>query len=119
MTYGKKEVAKANPSDIQLFLLSILVGVVAGLGAVAFRGLIALFHILLFLRKLSVVYNANIHTAVGPWGLFFLFVPVKGAAGVIFLVRNFAPEARGRGVPEVMNAVYYHKGIIRPVFAVI
>jgi CIC family chloride channel protein len=101
------------------FLFSILVGVVAGLGAVAFRGLIAFFHNLLFLGKLSVVYDANIHTAVSPWGLFVIFVPVVGAAGVTFLVQNFAPEARGHGVPEVMDAVYYHKGIIRPVVAVI
>ncbi len=94
-------------------------GVAARLGAVAFRGLIALFHILLFLGKLSVVYDANLHTAVSPWGLFIISVPVVGAAGVTFLVRNFAPEAKAHGVPEVTDAVYYHKGIIRPVVAVI
>ena len=37
-----------------LWALSILVGVVAGLGAVAFRALIGFFHNLLFLGKLSV-----------------------------------------------------------------
>jgi len=34
-------------------------------------------------------------------------------------VSNFAPEARGHGVPEVMDAIYYREGLIRPIVAVI
>jgi CIC family chloride channel protein len=104
---------------LSFYLLSVLVGVVAGLGAVAFRDLIALFHNLLFLGKLSVVYDANIHTPSSPWGPFVVLVPVVGALGVTFLVQKFAPEAKGHGVPEVMDAIYYQKGIIRPVVALI
>jgi CIC family chloride channel protein len=101
------------------FFLSILVGVVAGLGAVVFRGLIAIFHNLFFLGKLSVAYDANIHTPLSPWGALVILVPVIGAAGVAFLVQNFAPEAKGHGVPEVMDTIYYHRGMIRPVVALI
>ena len=97
----------------------MLVGVIGGFGAVAFRGLIAFFHNLLFLGKLSLVYNANIHTLPSPWGPFVILVPVLGAAGVSFLVTHFAPEAKGHGVPEVMDAIYYNRGIIRPVVAVV
>jgi CIC family chloride channel protein len=71
------------------------------------------------LGKLSVVYDANIHTPSSPWGLFVVLVPVVGALGVTFLVQKFAPEAKGHGVPEVMDAIYYNKGIIRPVVALI
>ena len=39
--------------------------------------------------------------------------------GVSFLITKFAPEAKGHGVPEVMDATYYHKGIIRPVVAIV
>jgi CIC family chloride channel protein len=99
--------------------LSILVGIIAGLGAVVFRGLIAFFHNLLFLGKLSVVYDANVHTSASPWGPLVILVPVVGAAGVAFLVKNFAPEAKGTGVPEVMDAIHYQKGAIRPVVSVI
>ena len=53
-----------------------------------------------------------------PWGPFVILVPVVGAFGVVFLVKNFAPEAKGHGVPEVMDAIYYHKGVIRPVVSV-
>jgi hypothetical protein len=51
-----------------LSLLSVLVGVVAGFGAVVFRGLIGLFHNLLFLGRFSFAYNANVHTPASPWG---------------------------------------------------
>ena len=32
---------------------------------------------------------------------------------------RFAPEAKGHGVPEVMDAIYYQRGVIRPVVAVV
>jgi CIC family chloride channel protein len=102
-----------------LWALSILVGVVAGLGAVAFRALIGLLHNLLFLGKLSATYDANAHTPPSPWGPFVILVPVAGALGVAFLVKNFAPEAKGHGVPEVMDAVYHRRGIIRPVVSLV
>jgi CIC family chloride channel protein len=102
-----------------LWVLSLLVGVVAGLGAVAFRALIGIIHNLFFLGRFSAVYDANIHTPAGPWGRFVILVPVVGAFGVVFLVKNFAPEAKGHGVPEVIQAVYYRKGVIRPVVSVI
>jgi CIC family chloride channel protein len=106
-------------SEINLSLLSVLVGVVAGLGAVVFRGFIALFHNLFFLGKFSVSYDAGVHTPAGPWGAFIVLAPVIGAVGVTFLVKNFAGEAKGPGVSEVLDAVFYDRGIIRPVVAVV
>jgi chloride channel protein, CIC family len=106
-------------TPLRFSLLSILVGMVAGLGAVVFRGLIALFHNVLFLGQFSFSFDANEHTPASPWGPFVILVPVAGAIAVAFLVKNFAPEAKGHGVPEVMDAIYYHKGVIRPVVAVI
>lgn len=104
---------------LNLSFLAVLTGVVAGIGAVVFRGLIALFHNLLFLGKFSIFYDANAHTPPSPWGLLIILVPVFGALGVAFLVKNFAPEAKGHGVPEVMDAIYYARGKIRPVVAVV
>jgi CIC family chloride channel protein len=104
---------------IAFALLSVPVGLVAGLGAVIFRGMIAVFHNLLFLGRLSWSYDANTHTPPSPWGPWVILAPVVGALGVAFLVQRFAPEAKGHGVPEVMDAIYHNKGIIRPVVAVI
>ena len=115
-----KNVVRGKPVGLLVLnLLAILIGLVAGLGAVAFRGLIAVFHNLLFLGQFSFTYNANVHTPPSPWGFLVILVPVVGAAGVAFLVGKFAPEAKGHGVPEVMDAIYYNNGIIRPVVAVI
>ena len=102
-----------------LWALSLLVGIVAGLGAVVFRALIGLFHNVFFLGRFSFAYNANLHTPQGPWGRFVILVPVVAALLVVFLVKNFAPEAKGHGVPEVIEAVYYRKGVIRPVVSVV
>lgn len=100
-------------------VLSVVVGLVAGLGAILFRGLIAVLHNLLLLGRFSVHYNANVFTPASPWRAGVILAPVIGALAVAWLVRNFAPEARGHGVPEVMDAIHYNRGIIRPVVAAI
>jgi CIC family chloride channel protein len=100
-------------------MLTIVLGAGAGMGAVTFRWLIAILHNLLFLGTLSFHYDANVHTPASPWGAFVILVPILGAIGVVYLVKNYAPEAKGHGVPEVIDAMYYNKGIIRPIVAVI
>jgi len=119
MTSNRTAPAPRTVGPATLWALSLLVGIVAGLGSVAFRALIGIFHNFLFLGKLSAAYDANAHTPASPWGPFVILVPVVGSLGVTFLVKNFAPEAKGHGVPEVIDAVYYHKGVIRPVVSVI
>ena len=104
---------------LPLSALSLIVGVVTGFGAVFFRALIALVHNLLFLGHFSIAYNASIFTPASPWGAFVILVPVIGGIGVTWIVSNFAPEAKGHGVPEVMDAIYYNSGKIRPVVAVV
>src|SRR3984885_10163709 len=103
----------------QLSLLALGLGVITGLGAVLFRALIGLLHNLMFAGQPIVHYDANIFTAPAPWGPLVILVPVVGAVGVTFLVSNFAPEAKGHGVPEVMDAIYYKGGVIRPVVALV
>jgi len=101
----------------QLSLLALGLGVVTGLAAVVFLDLIGLIHNLLFTGHALIHYDANVFTAPAPWGAFVILVPVLGAVAVTFLVTNFAPEAKGHGVPEVMDAIYYKNGVIRPVVA--
>jgi CIC family chloride channel protein len=104
---------------VRLSLLAIVVGVITGFGAVIFRGLIGLIHNVAFLGTFSFDYDASVFTPPSPWGAFVIIVPVIGGLIVTFLITNFAPEARGHGVPEVMDAIYYNEGVIRPVVAVI
>jgi chloride channel protein, CIC family len=102
---------------LYLCLLALVVGIVTGLGAVVFRDLIGLVHNIMFLGSFSFAYDSSLFTPMAPWGAFVILVPVVGGLGVTFIVNNFAPEARGHGVPEVMDAIYYQRGIIRPIVA--
>ncbi|HWE47870.1 MAG TPA: chloride channel protein [Caulobacteraceae bacterium] len=104
---------------VQLSLLALTVGIVTGLGAVGFRDLIGIIHNLFFAGRFSVHFDANLFTPASPWGPWIILVPVIGGIGVTFLVTTFAPEAKGHGVPEVMDAIFYKGGIIRPVVAVV
>jgi len=104
---------------LPLSLLAMVVGVITGLGAVVFRDLIGLVHNVLFLGQFAVAYNASIFTPASPWGPLVILVPVIGGLGVTWIVSTFAPEAKGHGVPEVMDAIFYQRGKIRPVVAVV
>ncbi|GKT09641.1 chloride channel protein [Desulforhabdus sp. TSK] len=119
LTLSDKQETRRQLHYTVLSLLSVLVGVVSGIGAAGFRALISFFHNMLFLGKLSVTYEANVHTPPSPWGPLVILVPVVGSLGVSFLVTRFAPEAKGHGVPEVMDSIYYNRGIIRPVVALV
>jgi CIC family chloride channel protein len=118
MTIGHRQVSNSLGPIVFAFV-SASVGILAGLGAVIFRAMIAVFHNVLFLGRFSWSYDANTHTPPSPWGPGVILVPAVGALGVAFLVKRFAPEARGHGVPEVMDAIYHSKGVIRPVVAVV
>ena len=104
---------------VRLSIFALVVGLVAGFGAVLFRDLIGIIHNIAFRGLLAVDYDASLFTPRSPWGAFVILVPVVGGAIVTFLITKFAPEARGHGVPEVMDAIYYREGQIRPVVAVI
>ncbi|MFC1491963.1 chloride channel protein, partial [Nitrospinota bacterium] len=85
------------------YFLTILVGVVAGLAAVAFHLTLGLMHELLFgSRDLSEVLR--------PWYLVPL-IPAGGALIAALLLRT-VPEARGSGIPQTKIAYIVHNGII-------
>lgn len=99
--------------------MAAIVGVVTGVGALVFRVMISVIHNLFFLQTFSLTYDSSLFTPGNPWGAAVIFVPVVGGIIVTFIVSNFAPEAKGHGVPEVMDAIYYKGGVIRPVVAAV
>ena len=122
MARSRRLAATLMPPRVGLFrlsLLAVVVGCITGLGAVLFRALIGFIHNVSFLGMFSADYDANQFTPESPWGIWVILVPVIGGLIVVFLVKNFAPEAKGHGVPEVMDAIYYREGIIRPIVAVV
>ena len=93
--------------------LALVIGVMTGFGAVAFRALIALVHNLFYNAKLSFVFDANLSEGPSRFGDLVFFSPIIGGLIVVYIVKTFAPEAKGHGVPEVMDAVFYKHGNIR------
>ncbi|MDN3273572.1 chloride channel protein [Frankia sp. RB7] len=106
-------------SLLVLCSLALVIGVMTGLGAVVFRALIALVHNLSYSGRLSFTYDANVSEGASRYGDLVLFSPIIGGLIVVFLVRRFAPEAKGHGVPEVMDAIFYKRGNIRGTVAVV
>ena len=115
------EMGKRSPalSTTRMVALSLLVGIIGGVGSILFRAMIGLVHNLTFSGEFSWVFNANVHAKASVWGMGIILVPVLGSLVVTWLTQTFAPEARGHGVPEVMDAIYYREGKIRPIVALV
>src|SRR3984957_11036878 len=102
-----------------LCVLALVVGVTTAFGAVALRALIGFFHNALYSGTFSIWYDANISEGPSRFGDWVFLSPIVGGLVVVFLVRRFAPEAKGHGVPEVMDAVFYKHGNIRGQVAIV
>jgi len=94
---------------LYMVLVSIVIGLLGGLGAVGFRECIRFFQ--------SVAWGAD------PLSLDYLrglpawwkvLTPAAGGLLVGLIITRFAAEAKGHGVPEVMEAVALRGGRIRP-----
>ncbi len=101
------------PSENTILLLTaILVGILTGYGAVGFIWLLNQAHWLFFDVILTWLRT--------PFGKFaIVFIPVLGSLISGPLISFFAKEAKGHGVPEVMQAIALNGGRIRPAVVVI
>ena len=108
-----------------MVLLAGLVGVVAGLGAVAFQ---FLSHLVLK-YGLGFIAGYSRKGPTGEWSIFpdiqsifggfspWLLLAVITAGGLIsgFIVYTLAPEAEGHGTDAAIKAYHKGRGIIRPI----
>lgn len=92
---------------VYLLVLAALVGVLGGFGAVLFRWLITTMNKLFFPGGFTLE-----ALAATPW-YWKVIPPAAGGLVVGPLVYFLAREAKGHGVPEVMNAVANNAGRIR------
>lgn len=97
-----------------MVVLAVAVGIFGGFSAIAFKAIIGFFRNLFFYGEFSLAFSPDIHIAASTWGAGVILVPVAGAIIVNWITERFAPETRGHGVPEVMNAIYFSQGRIRP-----
>ncbi|MEE9297073.1 MAG: chloride channel protein [Phycisphaerae bacterium] len=87
-----------------LILLSILIGAATGLGAYLFYELIE--------WATHSAYRAEGSLFNGR-SLMLVLLPVVGALLTGFITTRFAREAKGHGVPEVMDAILRHGAVVR------
>jgi len=92
-----------------MIIMALFVGILGGYGAVVFRWLISFFQSIFFGHGSGNMLDYFISL---PWYC-KLFPPIAGGALVGPLVYFFAREAKGHGVPEVMEAVALKGGVIR------
>jgi len=97
-----------------VILVAILIGLLAGFGAIGVRFLIRFFQRISFGPGLNILELAE-HL---PWHEKIL-IPVAGGLIVGPIIHYLAKEAKGHGVPEVMEAVVIKDGVIRPRVALI
>lgn len=104
-------------NKLSLMSIAFIVGILAGLGGVLFRKLVALIYNLSFAGKISLFYPGNIHAPVSIWGVGIIIVPVMGSFFVTWLIKNFAAGETGVSIPVIIYATHVNKGKINPVSA--
>jgi CIC family chloride channel protein len=103
INFGKNEFSE----HIRLTLLAVLVGFGAGIASIIFKIMINLFQDL-FWKASSII------SAVSSQG-WFLTILIPAAGGLLIgpLIYYGAKEAKGHGVPEIMEALIFRGGRIR------
>jgi CIC family chloride channel protein len=92
-----------------MVLAAVVVGILGGYGAIVFRFMIHWFQEAAWrTHEYSPAYVGGL-----PWWVIVL-TPAAGGVIVGLVARYFTPEAKGHGVPEVMEAVALNEGRIRP-----
>ncbi|MGD8440593.1 MAG: chloride channel protein, partial [Holophagae bacterium] len=94
---------------LYMVLVSVVIGTLGGFGAVGFRWCIRLFQ--------QIAWQTDVVTLDYLRGLpvwWKLLTPAVGGLLVGFIIARVAAEAKGHGVPEVMEAVALRGGRIRP-----
>jgi CIC family chloride channel protein len=98
---------RLQPSEtVILFIIAVVVGAGTGLGAVLFIKLIA------FVQSLFFEKGAYLFADIGRAA--FIIAPLIGGLLAGPIIYYFAQEAKGHGVPEVMQAMALNGGRIRP-----
>ncbi len=92
-----------------MVVVAVVIGLLGGFGAIFFRFAIRFFEGVFFG---SWQYTLNYALQL-PWYI-KLFAPAAGGLIVGPIVFYFAREARGHGVPEVMESIVLRGGAIRP-----
>jgi len=91
-----------------MIIIAIFIGVFAGFAAIGIRALILAISNISFTGSGNLL--ENIMSTSWYW---IILIPIIGGFIVGPIIYFFAPEAKGHGVPEVMQAILLKGGVIR------
>jgi CIC family chloride channel protein len=97
-----------------MIVIALIIGILAGFGAIAIRAMINGISSLSFPGSDNLLNNI----ISAPWYL-KIAAPIIGGILVGPIIYFFAKEAKGHGVPEVMESVILRGGTIRPRVALV
>lgn len=103
----KFPVDKKFNEHIWLIFLAVLIGLLGGLASILFKFMIQGFQEL-FWRSSSIINSA----ATQPW-YWTILIPALGALFISPIIIYGAKEAKGHGVPEIIEALVLRSGRIR------
>ncbi|MCK5125938.1 MAG: chloride channel protein [candidate division Zixibacteria bacterium] len=111
------KIFRLSESKVLIFL-ALVVGTGTGYGAILFISLIE------YARELFFGYSADLMSGLlpvseGGYNWWVIVIPAVGGLLAGPIIYYFAKEAKGHGVPEVMDAVARKGGIIRPQVAAV
>lgn len=87
--------------QVKIFTLGAVIGVFSGITAILFR-------LLIIAVGFIFVVIPNMMGVIG-----WVITPTVGGLAVAYIVVDYAPETKGHGVPEVMEAYYVNDGKMR------
>lgn len=93
-------------------ILAVLVGLLAGTGAIVLRQMITAVHWVFFVQLPRLNGLLTLPGALEGWPV--LVAPAIGLVLVVWIVGRWSPESGGHGVPEVQYALLALGGRIRP-----
>lgn len=103
-----------STEHVFIVVIAVVIGLLSGFGAVGIQFLIDNFETLFWGVKdfpPDYIYSLPFYTKI--------LIPAAGGLAVGAMVYYFAREAKGHGVPEVMQAIALKNGVIRPRVALV
>ena len=91
-----------------MIIIAIVIGVLVGFAAIGIRALIQAISNISFTGDGNLL--ENIMSTSWYW---IILIPIIGGLIIGPIIHFFAPEAKGHGVPEVMQAILLKGGVIR------
>ena len=104
---GWSHMRRRGPSQIQFWFIALMIGIAAGLAAVAFRFGISLLQTTLY--GVDDVTKLHSFAESLPW-YWVLIIPMMGGVVVGIILHHFTPDGRVRSVSDVIEGAALNEG---------